>query len=221
MPGLGGRGAAGAGATSAGLEAAAALDFGAAALRGVGFAFLAADFGALFLAAECFFFRDRAALFAFFVFLVFDFVFFAMIVLPIVRHYSVRFNRVAVQLCLLKTSSIGGPLAISDPKAPARLLFGSLRARARGAYRRQHSSIVLGVFWFNAAAAQEGYLGHHDKWHRSFYQMLLRPDTKTPCCNLTDCRPTSGKRVDDHYEVKVNGPAVLRKVRGLFFPLRR
>src|SRR2546427_10774925 len=54
MPGLGGRGAAGAGATSAGLEAAAALDFGAAALRGVGFAFLAADFfGALFLAAEC------------------------------------------------------------------------------------------------------------------------------------------------------------------------
>src|SRR5216683_5475306 len=74
MPGLGGRGAAGAGATSAGLEAAAALDFGAAALRGVGFAFLAADFfGALFLAAECFFFRDRATLFAFFVFLVFDF----------------------------------------------------------------------------------------------------------------------------------------------------
>jgi hypothetical protein len=89
MPGLGGRGAAGAGATSADLEAAAALDFGAAALRGVGFAFLAADFfGALFLAAECFFFRDRATLFAFFVFLVFDFVFFAMIVLPIARHYS-------------------------------------------------------------------------------------------------------------------------------------
>jgi hypothetical protein len=115
MPGLGGRGAAGAGATSAGLEAAAALDFGAAALRGVGFAFLAADFfGALFLAAECFFFRDRAALFAFFVFLVFDFVFFAMIVLPIARHYSVRFNRVAVQRCLLKTSSIGGILVINE-----------------------------------------------------------------------------------------------------------
>ncbi len=98
MPGLGGRGAAGAGATSAGLEGAAALDFGAAALRAVGFAFLSADFfGALFLAAECFFFRGGAALFAFFVFLVFDFVFFAMIVLPIVQHYSVRFNRVAVQ----------------------------------------------------------------------------------------------------------------------------
>ena len=124
MPGLGGRGAAGAGATSAGLEAAAALDFGAAALRGVGFAFLAADFfGALFLAAECFFFRDRATLFAFLVFLVFDFVFFAMIVLPIARHYSVRFNRVAVQLCLLKTSSIAGSLVISDPEAPGIIKF--------------------------------------------------------------------------------------------------
>jgi hypothetical protein len=98
MPGLGGRGAAGAGATSAGLEGAAALDFGAAALRAVGFAFLSADFfGALFLAAECFFFRGGAALFAVFVFLVFDFVFFAMIILPTVQHYSVRFNRVAVQ----------------------------------------------------------------------------------------------------------------------------
>src|SRR6266403_1703249 len=97
MPGQGGRGAAGAGATSAGLEAAAALDFGAAALRGV--------------------------LFAFFVFLVFDFVFFAMIVLPIARHYSVRFNRVAVHLCLLKTSSIGGILVITGPNARESLSF--------------------------------------------------------------------------------------------------
>src|SRR5262249_27209294 len=56
------------------------------------------------------------------------------------------------------------------------------------------SSIVLVVFWFDAAAAQEGYFGHdHDKWQRSFYKMLLRPDTKTPCCNLTDCRPASLK----------------------------
>src|SRR5262249_6681848 len=29
--------------------------------------------------------------------------------------------------------------------------------------------------------------------------------TKSPCCNLTDCRPTSGRQVDGHYEVKVNG----------------
>ena len=66
--------------------------------------------------------------------------------------------------------------------------------------------VVLAVFCFDAAVAQEGYLGHdHDKWHRGFYQTLERPDTKSPCCNLTDCRPTSGKQVDGHYEVKVNG----------------
>src|SRR5262249_37752554 len=34
---------------------------------------------------------------------------------------------------------------------------------------------------------------------------LERPDTKSPCCNLTDCRPTSGRQVNGHYEVKVNG----------------
>jgi hypothetical protein len=65
---------------------------------------------------------------------------------------------------------------------------------------------VLALFWFHEAGAQEGYLGHdHDKWHHNFYQTLQRPDTKTPCCNLTDCRPTSGRSVGDHYEVKVNG----------------
>jgi hypothetical protein len=66
--------------------------------------------------------------------------------------------------------------------------------------------LVLALSWFHEAAAQEGYLGHdHDIWHHSFYQTLQRPDTKTPCCNLTDCRPTSGRLVGDHYEVKVNG----------------
>src|SRR5262245_41462115 len=56
---------------------------------------------------------------------------------------------------------------------------------------RFESSVVLVVFWFNAAAAQEGYLGHdHDKWHRSFYQMLLRPDSRTG--KLTRCSPCYG-----------------------------
>ena len=53
--------------------------------------------------------------------------------------------------------------------------------------------VVLAGFWFDAAAAQEGYFGHdHDRWHHGFYQTLERPDTKSPCCNVTDCRPTSG-----------------------------
>ena len=67
-------------------------------------------------------------------------------------------------------------------------------------------SVLFALILNQAAAAQEGYLGHgHDTWHRSFYQSLQRPDTKDPCCNLTDCRPTSGRQVDGHYEVKVNG----------------
>jgi hypothetical protein len=66
--------------------------------------------------------------------------------------------------------------------------------------------VVLAVLGFDSAVAQEGYLGHdHDKWHHGFYRTLERPDTKMPCCNLTDCRPTSGRQVDGHYEVKVNG----------------
>jgi hypothetical protein len=57
-----------------------------------------------------------------------------------------------------------------------------------------------------ALAAQEGRFGHdHEKWHQGFYMTLQRPDGKGSCCNLTDCRPTSGRVVDDHYEVKVNG----------------
>ena len=54
--------------------------------------------------------------------------------------------------------------------------------------------------------AQEGHVGSgHDKWHQSFYNTLQRPDGKGSCCNLTDCRPTSGPSLDGHYEVKVNG----------------
>jgi hypothetical protein len=36
-------------------------------------------------------------------------------------------------------------------------------------------------------------------------QNIPATDGKGSCCNLTDCRPTSGRTVDGHYEVKVNG----------------
>lgn len=56
------------------------------------------------------------------------------------------------------------------------------------------------------ARSQEGRLGHgHDAWHAEFYSRLLRPDTKTSCCNLSDCRPTSGRTLAGRYQVKVNG----------------
>ena len=55
-------------------------------------------------------------------------------------------------------------------------------------------AVAFAVFWLDAAVAQEGYFGHdHAKWHHGFYQ------------TLTDCRPTSGRQVDGHYEIKVNG----------------
>ena len=54
--------------------------------------------------------------------------------------------------------------------------------------------------------AQEGQLGvGHDTWHHSFYSKLIRKDTKTSCCDLSDCRPTVSRMVGDHYEVKVDG----------------
>ena len=57
-----------------------------------------------------------------------------------------------------------------------------------------------------SADDQEGFVGSgHAKWHDTFYKNLLRPDTKTSCCNMTDCRPTSGRISQGHYEIKVNG----------------
>lgn len=56
------------------------------------------------------------------------------------------------------------------------------------------------------AAAQDGQHGQsHDTWHGDFYQKLVTPETKVSCCNLADCRPTSGRAVGDHYEVKIDG----------------
>ena len=67
-------------------------------------------------------------------------------------------------------------------------------------------ALTLGFACLKGTRAQEGHLGHgHDKWHKGFYDTLQRPDTKTSCCNLTDCRPTQGRLVGDHYEIKVNG----------------
>lgn len=44
----------------------------------------------------------------------------------------------------------------------------------------------------------------HDAWHEGFYNTLVTPETKVSCCSLADCRPTSGRAVGDHYEVKID-----------------
>ena len=45
----------------------------------------------------------------------------------------------------------------------------------------------------------------HEYWHEQFYSRLIRKDTKTSCCNLTDCVPTQSRMVGDGYEVLVEG----------------
>ncbi len=66
--------------------------------------------------------------------------------------------------------------------------------------------LILALVAASPTVAQEGNHGQdHDAWHGDFYQRLVTPETKVSCCNLADCRPTSGRAVGDHYEVKING----------------
>lgn len=67
--------------------------------------------------------------------------------------------------------------------------------------------VVLPILLFPAISfGQDGHHGvGHENWHESFYSTLIRKDTKTSCCNLSDCRPTESRMVNDHYEVKVDG----------------
>src|SRR5262245_13064936 len=87
-------------------------------------------------------------------------------------------------------------------------------ALARGQSRRQAALRYLPISICAAAAvvlstlsfAQDGQHGvGHENWHESFYSKLIRKDTKTSCCNLSDCRPTESRMIDGHYEVKVDG----------------
>ncbi len=69
---------------------------------------------------------------------------------------------------------------------------------------------ILAIFLLtgltSAASAQEGFHGQgHAMWHENFYANLRSPKTNFSCCNQSDCRPTSGRMVGDHYEVEVDG----------------
>ncbi len=65
--------------------------------------------------------------------------------------------------------------------------------------------IAVSALLFLNATAQEGYFGvGHDKWHRGFYDHLLRKDGSS-CCNHSDGRPTQSRMAGDHYEGKVDG----------------
>jgi len=51
-----------------------------------------------------------------------------------------------------------------------------------------------------AIAAEGDHGKEHERWHAEFYSKLVRPDTKTSCCNLTDCRPTEIRSGGDQEE---------------------
>lgn len=61
--------------------------------------------------------------------------------------------------------------------------------------------LVMIFFLFSSVAFAQD----HETWHQDFYSKLVRKDTKTSCCNMTDCRPSESRMVGDHYEVKVEG----------------
>jgi len=71
-------------------------------------------------------------------------------------------------------------------------------ALARAQDGHDHASHDHGV--------RDGYQGvGHDTWHENFYSKLIRNDTRTSCCNMSDCRPTESRMIGDHYEVKIDG----------------
>jgi hypothetical protein len=74
-------------------------------------------------------------------------------------------------------------------------LFGLLLAAASTQAQEHH--------------ANHGYQGQHgvghEHWHQQFYSKLMRKDTRTSCCNLSDCVPTQSRMINDHYEVLVEG----------------
>jgi hypothetical protein len=54
------------------------------------------------------------------------------------------------------------------------------------------------------APAQEHHANHryqgrhgvgHEHWHEEFYSKLMRKDTRTSCCNLSDCVPTLSRTI--------------------------
>jgi hypothetical protein len=101
-------------------------------------------------------------------------------------------------------------VAAHASQSPGRLEFSPSRMVSRWFVPTQIIGklvILCVVLSFSVpAATQDGHHGHdHDRWHGEFYSKLLRPDTKTSCCNLADCRPTEIRPSNDHYEVKKDG----------------
>jgi hypothetical protein len=73
--------------------------------------------------------------------------------------------------------------------------------------RYRYAFLVLAIVLLAThARAQDGHIRHgHDQWHAGFYSKLQRPGNKGSCCNLSDCRPTSTRTLNEAYEIKKDG----------------
>lgn len=79
------------------------------------------------------------------------------------------------------------------------LILSFLLASTAGSSAQEHALHEL-------PADRQGRHGvGHSTWHHNFYSKLIRKDTKTSCCNLNDCSPTSSRMGADGYEVLVEG----------------
>jgi len=91
-----------------------------------------------------------------------------------------------------------------------------------GGSNQQHREVFKLFFpaqsvWFGAylasflvvapnALSQEGYHNQgHSQWHEYFYNHLMRNDTKTSCCSMSDCVPTQSRMTPQGHEVKIEG----------------
>lgn len=83
--------------------------------------------------------------------------------------------------------------------------------------RPRPAPFFIAIVWLLASTTwagardREGRHGiGHEQWHGSFYSKLVRPDTKTSCCSLADCSPTTSRQSPfGYYEVLVEGEWVI------------
>ena len=68
--------------------------------------------------------------------------------------------------------------------------------------------LALSSQTFQSASNSYAQDGLHGKGHvenHDWYKDLMRPDTKSSCCNNDDCRPTSDRVVNGQLQVLVDG----------------
>ncbi len=64
---------------------------------------------------------------------------------------------------------------------------------------------LLLLLWSSTAVMAHDMAAFSDKKRDDWYRSLMRPDTKTSCCHLTDCKMTVAVQVDGIWWAEVKG----------------